>query len=124
MKVDQIKFLAPGIGWGLLIGWLSLANLQDTGIDINISDKLAHFICYAVFVLLLLWGYYKSYKKVKIRNYIWLGFICILFGILMEYLQYMLTEHRQFDYADMLANTLGVIVGTILFYSLIITKHG
>jgi VanZ family protein len=97
------------IGWLLVIGvvYLSLTpsppNLELT---IPAQDKVGHFIAYT----LLAWWFSQVYPW-RLQGQ--LGLLLVSLGILLEILQYF-GGYRYFDYADMLANTLGVIGGYLL----------
>jgi VanZ family protein len=69
-----------------------------------IWDKSQHFVSYA---LLMFWFAQAFVGRVQ-----WLSFLVGL-GITLEYLQGWL-GYRQFDYADMLANGLGVLIGLLV----------
>ena len=78
------------------------------------SDKLHHFLAYAF----LTFCFMQSVYSTKYRLLFAIGFV--LLGILIEFIQP--SVNRYFEYADMLANTIGIIVGFIsggLFYSMI-----
>lgn len=76
-------------------------------------DKIVHFGMYAILVILMRLAFFEM----KIYNII--GF-CIILGILIEILQPILSD-RFFDYYDILANSIGVIIGYILLK--FIVKH-
>jgi VanZ family protein len=85
----------------------------------SFDDKIYHFLAYAI--LGGLWiTYFKSSKN---RNKLWLVFIVvILFGIVLELIQHKLNQNRTYDTYDLLANCLGVVVGTLIAYKLEIIK--
>jgi len=69
---------------------------------------------FAYFILTLLWLFYYLMKKSGIHNYKWKFFnisaLVIVFGMLIEVLQGVLTSYRQPDWADILANSIGVLI--------------
>jgi len=96
----------------LTLGWLLIASVwylslmpQPPQIDLGIDffDKISHFTAYAV----MMGWFMQLYQATRTRLFYALGFICM--GIAIEYLQGMGPD-RLFEYADMLANTLGVVV--------------
>lgn len=105
----RYPWLWLGIGWfgiALLI-FLSLATLHvSTGIDNG--DKLGHLLAYA-----LLMGWFSMIFRSRGP---WLGYALglIVLGVLLECLQPL--NGRYFEYADMLANTLGVGLGLLARY--------
>jgi glycopeptide antibiotics resistance protein len=71
------------------------------------QDKLGHLFIYTI---LMAW-FGNLYHAHRLRNFYAVFFI--LMGITLEFLQDM-GEDRMFEYTDMLANTLGVILGYIM----------
>ncbi len=74
------------------------------------ADKIVHFTFYFVFVIL--WSRYLLYKNIlskKSKSY--LVIIAILLGILIEIGQSILTTTRQADILDVVANSLGALIG-------------
>ncbi|MEE9350292.1 MAG: VanZ family protein [Flavobacteriaceae bacterium] len=78
-------------------------------IEINFLDKILHASAY--FVLSLSWLFVFRLHSIK-KGYIIFVF---LFGVLMELLQGWLTENRQSDVFDVLANSFGIIIAILLF---------
>tara|TARA_B100001057_G_scaffold498002_1_gene603732 strand:+ start:1958 stop:2206 length:249 start_codon:yes stop_codon:yes gene_type:complete len=76
-------------------------------------DKLIHLIMY--FILILLWGINLISFKFSLFKIL---FLTIIFGLLIEILQYLLPFGRYFDLGDIIANSVGAIIGIIilLFY--------
>lgn len=66
------------------------------------KDKIVHFIFYFLFVYL--WS--KAFNNKK--NFLILC-IAISYGIIIEILQEVVTQSRNFDYFDILANTIGAV---------------
>jgi len=74
----------------------------------SLNDKTAHFIAFAG------WAFcwqcaFGNYKRTIILG--------ILYGILIEFWQGILPEsfHRSFDWYDALADSIGVIIGIVLW---------
>jgi len=90
----------------LVVGVLSLIP----GPDIGSSDKLAHFLTYAILS--------ASFSLIVERQKsLWLVLSgLIAYGLILEFLQG-LTGYRMEDMADAVANSLGVITGLIFFFS-------
>ena len=105
MNELKLKKLWLTIGWLLIaiIWYLSLtpAPMPDMGID-N-TDKLGHFLAYG----LLMGWFAQIYHQTKLRILLVIAFI--LMGIVIEFVQGM-TDYRSFQYADMLADSLGVFL--------------
>ena len=74
----------------------------------NTNDKTAHFIAFAG------WAFCWQCAFGNYKRTIALG---ILYGILIEFWQGILPEsfHRSFDWYDALADSIGVIIGIVLW---------
>ena len=95
-----------GLGWLLvvLVCYLSLtSNPPGLNIKFQYMDKVGHFFSYFI----LMGWFAQLYKTFNARLFYVLFFI--LLGILLEVLQG-LGGVRFFEYSDMVANTLGVVV--------------
>ncbi len=103
--------------WAALIVVLSTATLfrmprVQLG-DIG-PDKLAHFGVYAVLAGLLALGFSKienRWPRGMEHVFILLGGTA--FGVLMEGVQAWFVPERSYEYADMVANALGILAGWI-----------
>jgi len=108
-----IKKYYKSLLWAIIILYLSLANINENEtikvLLFPFSDKIAHLTVYAILSFLIL--YDRSKKKKLLFPFI----VSVFYGILMELLQYSLTTYRSFEVADMIANTIGAIIG-LLFY--------
>ncbi len=114
LKVRFVLLLS--IAYTVFILVFSLINLKDVDvIKLESSDKVYHTTIYALMVLL--WSFYFSLKH-KLKNKLqklWLVFAIIMFGIIIEVLQLLLTDYRSFDWWDVIANITGVIIGLFAF---------
>lgn len=83
------------------------------------SDKLMHGGAYFGMAFLWLLFVVLSYKNKNLGKIIILicGF-AIVFGILIEALQYTLTDYRELDFYDILANSIGATLAGITIYLL------
>ena len=96
-----LGFLLIGLIW-----YLSLTpDPPDTGIEQG--DKLGHFLAYG----LLMGWFAQIYQRRRARLGLMLVFIAM--GVLLEFIQGML-GYRSYSYADMAANTTGVVLGLLL----------
>nr|WP_262899711.1 VanZ family protein [Winogradskyella alexanderae] len=85
------------------------------------DDKIYHVVAY--FILVSLWiTYYKPLNNQRIISIVVLASVSL--GALLEVLQFLLNPNRTFDVLDMLANALGVLLGTLIAvrYSLLKLK--
>lgn len=82
------------------------------------ADKLGHFILYG-FQAISLSMYLKKHVDKNLNSSIFI--ICFIIGLVIEYLQPVLTNNRVFDYFDILANLLGVVLSLVILNRLIKT---
>ena len=108
----QVRFkklwFTIGLGWIALVIYLSLTSkplLPD--VQITHFDKFGHFVAYC---WLMFW-FSNLYYQTKSRLLLMSGFI--LLGLCMELLQSQ-TASRLFEWADLIANITGVVVGLLL----------
>jgi len=103
-------YLWLGVGWLMVIS-LAYFSLIHNPPEFNISfeyfDKVRHFIAY----FFLMFWFSQIYKAERIR-FFYLSFLIIL-GAVLEVLQG-LGGVRYFEYYDMLANSLGVILAWLI----------
>lgn len=105
--------LGLAIVYTLVIAYLSLIQLGKISIsNFSPTDKMMHLGAY--FVMGFLWFFYYLFKnsseRLKIRGFFNISVIIILFGMLIEVLQGALTDYREPDWADILANSIGVLL--------------
>ncbi len=95
------------IGWLLLllVGVLSLINLAEAPVDDVLWDKLNHAIAYAA--IAGWWAALLPGRRWKAAA------VALVFGLMMEGVQGLL-PYRAFEWADMLANGVGVLLGLLL----------
>lgn len=74
-------------------------------------DKLAHLLMYMGMAFLLCRSF-NADKSPARRRLVCLG-CAVVFGVLMEVLQYAFAPSRSFSLADIIANTLGAGIGTL-----------
>lgn len=80
-------------------------------------DSFAHAFLFMVLTFLMIIGLTKQFTYVKLRHYAIRAslFICTMFGIMIELLQHFFIYGRQGDIIDVLANTLGCLIGIVAF---------
>jgi len=93
----------------VFITYLSLAKIGPQPISFNHLDKIEHAIAYATLSFFWLLSFGTTKKKINII----IG-VCIAYGAVIEVLQ-STTAYRTFDYADMIANAIGVLLGMLFF---------
>ncbi|MGS2727406.1 VanZ family protein [Psychroserpens sp. BH13MA-6] len=93
---------------------LTIASLINIGrvpdLGSNFDDKIYHVIAYFILTILL----FNYLNKQQISHVLLkTGVIVIIYGIIIEVLQYILTSYRTLDFYDAMANTFGVILAII-----------
>ncbi len=96
-------------GWGLvaLVAYLSLMPNPPEPFEFHMVDKVEHGLAYAA----MSWWFCQIYQSVRIRVSVCAALVA--YGVLIEILQGM-TGYRYFEYADMLADSIGVLLGWLL----------
>ena len=97
----------------ILITLLSLIKTHPKPIvDISNLDKVQHTFAYMV--LTISWLVSRDVKFNTIP-YIVVLIGCLVFGIIIEVLQGRLTTHRSASLLDVVANSLGIVLGFMIF---------
>ncbi len=106
------------MSWMVLITLLSLisfSGIDTSEIDFPNRDKLAHFTFY--FVAAVLGGLFlREYTlgTLRIGKTAQIIFLfCIVYGIIIEFIQDAFTSDREGDVWDALANSLGALTGVL-----------
>ena len=102
--------------YSLFILVMSLARLNNLPkLNFNYADKVLHLGAYLFLNFLwLLASLKKESKNQEIKKLIFISLAVIAFGIVIELLQYTLTNYRTLDFYDAMANTLGVIIALVV----------
>ncbi len=103
----RLIWLILGWLWVAVIFYVSLVPSPPQPVSFPNADKIEHTLAYC---LLMLWFCQVCLQRLsRIR----LAVMLIAMGIAIEFMQRE-TGYRTFDYADMLANAAGVMVGWLL----------
>ncbi len=110
MKINKKLFLA--LSYSIIIVFLSLIQIES---QTNISnlDKYIHSIIYFIFCILWLQPIKSIFKSKPI---IIVFIFSILFGLMIEFLQGILTDYRNADHQDVLFNLLGSLIACYFLY--------
>lgn len=110
----------PSILTILLILWLTLAPHPVGEIDLPLfpyADKVVHGIMFGWLSLMLIFDKWRSGKKPEIS--LAMTGICVaasaIFGIVIEYLQRSMELGRSFEPSDIVADTVGAIMGGLFW---------
>ena len=113
--------------WVLTIGYTSALTIgsliKPVHIDTTITniDKLLHAGAYLGLTVLwmslmhLLMTARSRKEWASLRSYIAIAVVLVIYGIIIELLQGGLTDYRTPDHWDVMANTLGVLMGSLTF---------
>ena len=90
----------------------SLAHVGDLpSLGSSFDDKIIHLIAYFFFTVLV----FNYCNELKMRHAIFISAISVIvYGIIIEVLQHVMTSYRTLDVYDAIANTLGVVFATII----------
>lgn len=114
LNVQHLRFrrlwFAIGVLMVLAILALSLISIPREVAKFLWNDKLLHGVVYAA----LMGWFAQIFRHDLARVLLAIGFIAL--GIGIEYLQGM-TPSRRFDFADMVANSCGVVLAWALSYT-------
>ena len=95
------------VGIGLVGAVIYLSLTPPVIVSFAFNDKVGHFLAYAV-----LMGWFGQIFNGRLALLFFaLGFA--LMGVSLEFIQGM-GHFRHFEYADMVANTIGVVLGLLL----------
>ncbi|WP_346880702.1 VanZ family protein [uncultured Algibacter sp.] len=98
----------------LVASLMTLHKVPSLGVAF--SDKVYHFGAY--FVLTLLWfaTFLLVFKCVKKHAIFYAVILAVIFGIIIEMLQGAYTVSRAYDIYDMMANTMGALLASIILW--------
>ena len=87
--------------------------------DLVFSEYSLHFFGFAIFAVLLAWGYYKNKTSSLLFR---TGLVACLFGLVIEVYQKFL-PCRDFSVVDLAFDWAGVLLALAVFWYVIIKKH-
>lgn len=100
-------WLALGWLWVATIMYLSLTPHPPEPMNFLNADKVEHALAYSFLMLWFCQVYQQRASRILVAG------LLVALGVGIEFLQRM-TAYRVFDYADMLANGAGVLLGLSL----------
>lgn len=101
----------------LTVTYLSFFRPPSTDLDkISNFDKVVHVGMYMVMSSLLWWEFFRSHQNGHPMWHGWVGAVIlpVLYSGMVELGQEYLTAYRGGDWWDFLANTVGVLLGTLV----------
>ncbi|MBC5993812.1 VanZ family protein [Pontibacter cellulosilyticus] len=80
-------------------------------------DSFAHAFLFGILTFLMIVGLTKQFSYLKLRHFAIRAslFISFMFGVFVELMQHFFIYGRQGDIMDVLANTIGCLLGIVLF---------
>lgn len=113
----MLKKLAPvaAVTYTVLLATvclITLKNIPDVGV--SYGDKIFHFLAYGLLTILWFATFSLNFKMIKRPAVLYALIFSVLFGIIIEVLQGTLTVSRSLDVYDMVANTLGALLASIV----------
>lgn len=118
MKKLKPSFI-PAISWLIIsVGLLTIpgsAFPKENWLDKIWFDKWVHIGMFAIMVTLWCWGMLKLYSvSTRLRTvFIWIGLLCLSYGIGMEFVQKYFINNRSFDEGDIIADAVGCTLGVL-----------
>ena len=111
--------LLIAIGYTASLAIASLATVSDIpDLGVSYADKIFHFGAYAM--MTFIWfNYFSSLKMTtKTESIIIAVIIAVIFGMIIELLQGTITESRQADFNDVIANNVGILISALILWFL------
>ncbi len=113
-KMRGIKYFLPAIGWFIITTILLVIPGNDLPknpfLTLIYFDKWVHIGLFSILNFLFIWGFMRR-GIFSVKTFIYCTFICILYGIAMEFVQKYFAFERSFDVTDILADIAGSFLG-------------
>jgi VanZ family protein len=111
--VHRKLLLLVATAYTIALAIVSLITLNGVvpSLGSSFDDKIYHILAYLI--LAALWMLYVKPIKLEIRPLFVFG-AAVCFGFMLEILQYLLNPNRTYDTLDVMANTIGAIIGTFI----------
>ena len=85
-------------------------------------DKVVHFLLYFVLSILMYYSFFKIKNELLIKRLVTIVGTGILLGTVIEIIQGTSITNRAFDQFDILANSIGTILGFIIIEKINLNK--
>ncbi|MBS1730332.1 MAG: VanZ family protein [Bacteroidetes bacterium] len=110
----NLRFFLPAIGWLIITTTLLIIPGNDLPknefLQLIHFDKWVHIGLFCGLNFLFILGLIQKGTFSK-KTFIICSIACVLYGITMEYVQKYFAFERSFDITDILADTVGVVIG-------------
>ena len=114
------------LSWMVFVTFSSLFSFEGMSMGffalrVPHLDKVVHFVFYFVMFVTAFFAVKDHFfPRFRLRDLLWgVLLFTIIYGMIIEVLQYTLAVNRQGDIMDVLANSMGAIVGLMLTKRLI-----
>lgn len=98
----------------VLLSLLPITDIKFAG-DVPLFDKWSHMVMYGVLTLVIWFEYRRTHQRYDAKRLLIFGFLApIATGGTLELMQAYLTTCRSGEWLDLLANTIGVCIGSIV----------
>jgi VanZ family protein len=110
--------LIIGLFYTLFITTAFLLPASEIPKERFLNDKVIHISLHLIlsFVWLLFYFIYKN-CSINLMKLISILFLCFVYGIIIEFIQELFLTSRHADFFDILANTIGTIIGSLIFWN-------
>lgn len=99
--------------WAVCIAVMSLIPPSDIPVkSFPFQDKIGHLVVYALLAWLTMWSFSRAALRVKPAI---LVLSIMVYGLIMEILQYKFFPYRSFEILDIVANIIGSFGGYLIF---------
>jgi len=108
----------PWVIWFLILTILSLTpgkHLPEIKFEWFEIDKVIHFAFYFILVILMSIAFRLIKNEPFSKGIVLIVVIGILIGWSIEFIQGNYITNRYFDYSDIIANSLGTVVGMLIY---------
>lgn len=83
-------------------------------VNITLGDKIFHAVTYMILSFLWYLTFYYNLNSSKTKALMYAMLVSITFGIIIEILQGTVTAYRSADINDVIANTIGVLIMSVV----------
>lgn len=121
------KYFIPAVIWLtitlILLTLPGSAFPKENWLSFIWADKLIHICMFALLTFLWCFAFYKSnVANELLKPFIIIGFVFIIYGIAMEFVQKNWIPNRSFELEDIIADTIGVVLGFLFSYRRFVKK--
>lgn len=112
------KYFFAALFWTIAIAiccLISMSAFKDVE-DVAKNDKYVHFTFYFVFTLLWYFFFRLNSRKNSVKLRLSVFILAFAFGLFIEICQELFTKDRSADLYDVLANTSGSLVATLVIW--------